>query len=242
MTIRMIAFIFFLVASVIAIPVKKPDPMINEGLFEGDIAGIDPYKDRNAVPLDSQRWRNGIVPYVMDPSVTHMKASIEVAMGLIERNSCIHFKKRSKEHNYVRIFSGNGCWSYWGLLNQGEQKLSLDDRCDNMATILHELLHTLGFNHEHTRSDRDDYLNIHLENVDKAWQHVFNKLEDHENRLLTYFDYDSIMLYGERYYAKADGLKTMTAKDGRYLDEPYKKLTLSLLDIKRLNILYECRK
>ncbi|GBM77920.1 Astacin-like metalloprotease toxin 1 [Araneus ventricosus] len=134
------------------------------------------------------------------------------------------------------------CWSFWGSLNQGEQKLSLDDRCDNPGTILHELLHTLGFEHEHNRSDRDDYLNIHLENVNKEYHHVFNKLQPHENRLLTEFDFSSIMLYGERYYAKEDGLKSMTAKDGRFLDEPYRKLAMSALDIKRLNMLYECHK
>ncbi|KFM77206.1 hypothetical protein X975_06973, partial [Stegodyphus mimosarum] len=40
--------------------------MENEGLFEGDIMGIDPNMDRNAIPRDANRWPNGNVPYVVD--------------------------------------------------------------------------------------------------------------------------------------------------------------------------------
>ncbi|CAL1265953.1 unnamed protein product [Larinioides sclopetarius] len=44
------------------------DPMINEGLFEGDIL-LDPNADRNAIPRDSQRWPGGVVPYFISPEL-----------------------------------------------------------------------------------------------------------------------------------------------------------------------------
>ena len=31
-----------------------------------------------------------------------------------------------------------------------------------------QVMHTLGFYHEHTRLDRDDYIQIHYDNI-KAW-------------------------------------------------------------------------
>ncbi|GFX02391.1 metalloendopeptidase [Trichonephila clavipes] len=48
------------------------NPMENEGLFEGDIAGIDPYilTDRNAVVDEAQLWPDGIVHYEIDWKLT----------------------------------------------------------------------------------------------------------------------------------------------------------------------------
>ena len=66
------------------------------------------------------------------------------------------------------------CWSYIGRKG-GRQTLSLkppDDKkchclCD-VGRILHEMMHALGFYHEHSRADRDNYIKIVEENVKKG--------------------------------------------------------------------------
>lgn len=48
---------------------------------------------------------------------------------------------------------------------QAGQVLSLGTGCDHKAVIEHELLHALGFYHEQSRADRDDYVKIWLDQV-----------------------------------------------------------------------------
>lgn len=43
--------------------------------------------------------------------------------------------------------------------------------CIYKGIIQHELLHALGFNHEQTRSDRDQHVRILLENVERGGLH-----------------------------------------------------------------------
>ncbi|KFM77150.1 Astacin-like metalloprotease toxin, partial [Stegodyphus mimosarum] len=215
--------------------------MENEGLFEGDIMGIEPDQDRNAVPKDSQRWPNGTVVYLVDEALYPIWETIMLAMRHIEEKTCIKFVHKDYYHrNYVKIFKGNGCWSQWGFYNQGEQRISLGDGCSPFGTVVHELLHTIGFEHEHNRSDRDDYLTINWHNIDTNWYYAFKKLLPDQNRLYTPFDYDSIMLYGETAFSREWGLKSMEAKDGRYLKPTYEKEGMSDSDVKRLNMLYNC--
>lgn len=57
------------------------------------------------------------------------------------------------------------CWSTVGR-NGGQQLLSLSvSGCMDRGIIQHELLHALGFHHEHNRSDRDQHVRINWENV-----------------------------------------------------------------------------
>ncbi len=65
----------------------------------------------------------------------------------------------------VKLFS---CWSYVGMINIGAQNVSLDDGCIASwapGVVMHELMHSAGFFHEHTRPDRDTYVSINFANI-----------------------------------------------------------------------------
>ena len=40
---------------------------------------------------------------------------------------------------------------------------------------VHELLHTLGFVHEHTRPDRDDFISVNTDNIEAGKEKNFEK-------------------------------------------------------------------
>ena len=58
--------------------------------------------------------------------------------------NCIKFVERNNEANYVNIINKTGCWSHVGNANTA-QDLSLGFGCVKQGTVMHELLHALGF-------------------------------------------------------------------------------------------------
>lgn len=57
------------------------------------------------------------------------------------------------------------CWSFLGR-QAGGQAVSLQKNgCVFINSVQHEVLHALGFHHEHVRSDRDSYVNVNMRNV-----------------------------------------------------------------------------
>jgi hypothetical protein len=92
---------------------------------------------------------------------------------------------------HIYIFEGDGNWSEVGY--QGfTQDMSIVS-WDYVHIIAHEICHALGFKHEHSRSDRDSYVEIHLENIIDDEEYNF---EIAETMNLTDYDFDSVMHYG----------------------------------------------
>lgn len=50
----------------------------------------------------------------------------------------------------------------------GKQELSIGSNCDRLGTVEHEFLHALGFWHEQSRSDRDDYVTIVWDQIEEG--------------------------------------------------------------------------
>lgn len=84
--------------------------------------------------------------------------------------------------------------------------------CLHKGTIMHELLHALGFNHEHGRPDRDDYIDIQWDNIVPGLEHAFQK---YSSDIVTSFGVDyniKSILHYDKYAFSKNGLPTILAK------------------------------
>src|SRR5262249_40206322 len=83
------------------------------------------------------------------------------AMNTIESNTRIWFCRRGNEDNYVKVTNvGQSSSSDVGMIG-GLQHCNVQVG----YKALHELGHTLGLIHEQIRSDRDNYIEVHWENI-----------------------------------------------------------------------------
>lgn len=116
-------------------------------------------------------------------------------MNEYHAKTCVRFVARDarKHRDYIYIHPDDGCYSLVGRVG-GRQPLSLDSGCIQTGTIIHELMHTVGFFHEQSRYDRDQYIDI-------IWPNVVNGADDQFEKYGTSvidqlnepYDYSSIM-------------------------------------------------
>ena len=100
------------------------------------------------------------------------------------------------------LLPSSRCYSYVGMQGTGEQKLSVGysdySFCRERGVLLHELGHVIGFWHEQTRTDRDDYVIILFENIQDGKTSQFWKYgKEFIDSLDVPYDYSSIMHYPE---------------------------------------------
>ncbi|XP_062394574.1 astacin-like metalloendopeptidase [Sardina pilchardus] len=218
-------------------------------ILEAANAGLDdisvaPVGQRNADACTARgcTWEKSTdgsvyVPYVLGNEYSQIDRNlIERAMTSIQSSSCIRFRPRQSERDYLQINSRRGCSSFVGRIG-GVQQVSLQrSGCMFLGTIQHEFLHALGFNHEHQRSDRDNYVRIQLENVQSGKERNFNK-EDTLNQNTPY-DYSSVMHYSRTAFSKNGQATLVPIPDSSVPIGT--AFSMSSIDFIRLNRLYEC--
>uniref|UniRef100_A0A8C5QB13 Metalloendopeptidase n=1 Tax=Leptobrachium leishanense TaxID=445787 RepID=A0A8C5QB13_9ANUR len=180
------------------------------------------------------------VPYTLSSDYGAADAAVVLsAMQEYAILTCINFTERKNEMDYVQIRSIDGCWSYLGRIG-GPQDLSLlKPSCLSKGIVQHELNHVLGFVHEHTRSDRDSYVDIVWANIADAYVSNFQKSVPDTNNLASSYDYTSVMHYGRYAFTRFQGQPTIIPKPDATVPIG-QRYGLSSLDLMKINRLYEC--
>ncbi|XP_053544908.1 embryonic protein UVS.2 [Bombina bombina] len=209
-------------------------------LYHGDIAmnlGLSATKCTDCLWPKSADGKVNI-PYSLSSDFTNNeKKFIEKALQDFTTLTCIQFVQRSTEEAFLDIASGSGCWSYIGKTGESQFVSVSRNGCLARGVIQHEVLHALGFYHEQSRSDRDNYVDIMWQYINEGdWENM-EKI-DTENLGIEY-DYSSVMHYGRYAYSNTSGKATISPKP-----EPSvtigQRYGLSELDVQKIKKLYDC--
>jgi len=222
----------------------------DDSMYQGDIVLTPEQKtqlrSRNAMVDLSKRWTDGVVPYKISTNFATFNQTVkDVITKAVEHiktatGGCIKYVPWTNQKDYVLLQYGTtGCWSHLGRTGN-EQPIVLDMGCWSVGTVVHEMLHAVGFQHEQNRPDRDNYLNIYWDKIipekkpqfELAKGLVFN----------TPFDFKSIMLYGETAFSKDKKTPTMLAKDPKIrFPDADRRDTMSPTDIYEVKQYYGCK-
>ncbi|CAK5058576.1 unnamed protein product [Meloidogyne enterolobii] len=111
---------------------------------------------------------------------------------------------------------------------------------DPIGVAAHETMHALGANHEHLRSDRDEYINIQWENINPQFYDFFAIADPSKfTPFGVIYSFDSIMHYGAS-TASLNQKPTMVPKIDPQINTPKmgQRQRLSVQDIELLNKMY----
>lgn len=234
------------------------------GGFEGDMIfpkGFNPKNSARGVAIYGNRqWPGNTIPYdlsaitdavdqktITDAMNTLMFAVATPTADATQRQACVLFRPRqAADKIYLKVVYGNGCSANVGYLTQQIPVMTLEKNqgpqqrgCFHTQVIQHELMHVLGYFHEQSRPDRDNFLQINLGNVEASMTHNFNKYtwgSTVVNQGSTY-DYSSIMHYGTTAFSM-NGQPTMVPKQAGVKIGEAKQL--SGMDIAEVRHFYGC--
>lgn len=161
-------------------------------------------KEKKEITIFKERRWPLPIPYEVDANLLDdIKSGVKAGINEIEAKTCVKFRKRRKDDkDYLYFVEDDGCWSYVGRKG-GKQIISLLFGCHSKHAVVHEIMHALGFFHEQTRPDRDEYVNIRLKNVFDWARHNFEKLKYSEIIKIKHpYDYKSVMHYPRNAFSK----------------------------------------
>ncbi len=219
-------------------------------------------------------WPYGRIHYVFDPDSfdfskptdTALKERIENMMKRYEDGTVVkfipHLPTVYGDQAYVLIkkfeqeLGGPSCYSQFGHVSPA-QELVLDPSCTN-SDIMHELGHTLGLLHEHTRADRGSYgveilyNNLAVSRVTgEVPESIRNQFYPHDTSHIIFseqsplfgidvgpYDYDSVMHWPANAYARKDYFSIFTPNYTGQQSAIGRRQYLSYNDMQTLNWMY----
>jgi hypothetical protein len=187
-----------------------------------------------ATPPAFTRWPSGQVFYTID-SGHPLQSAIIQSLQYAESVTPIQYIPRTNQPNYVEFI--------YDLSNRSESQIGMTGVAQQINLtkdflVLHELGHALGFIHEQSRNDRDNYVLVVWDNIVGGDTNGNFQLEMDSQNISSY-DVTSVMHYGWNWQAVISELPTLVWKADPFIEVgPEKWQVYSALDIRAIQQLY----
>jgi len=191
------------------------------------------------------------IPYAIKSNTAWFNSetlsTIQLALEHIEQSTgVIQFVQRTDQVEYIYF---NHEVHYEGVCaaNLGKQTgrqtnvyLGWCKGRRHLGNIVHELLHALGFWHEHSRPDRDDHVTIHWNNIRESSKNNFQKAFM-VNSLGSPYDFNSIMHYPPVSFSTNRLPTIVPVIPLANWETMGQRSKLSERDVEQLRLLYQCK-
>ena len=180
-------------------------------IIMGDIAMPAEYAEVGALATyGANTWINGIVPYTFAANLKGVeKQAVRDAMSLWQDVSGLKFVPRTNQQDFIHFIRSTGNWSYIGRIG-GKQDIGIVS-WDSIHTIAHEIAHALGWYHEQSRPDRNQYIQVKWGRITEGYEHNFAVVPDAQTNKP--YDFLSIMHYPAWAYS-TNGQPTIVTREG----------------------------
>ncbi len=167
-------------------------------------------KQANFVVEEDLLWPDGVVYYTLNENLERPERVLE-AMEIWSAAAPVRFVERADQEGYVEFRRRAGCSANVGF--RGRRQYVWLSRFCSLGTVQHEIGHALGLWHEQTRVDRDEYIAIDEDHLDRVSgvRNIVPLALPPGNGVSPAYDYGSIMHYGATAFSKTGmpGIETI---------------------------------